>query len=190
MVTIYGLIDPRDNIVRYVGQTRIEPHKRLLQHRSAAISRPHTLVGIWMKELRAANVKAEIVVLEIVADSAADDAEIKWIRSFDRSTLTNAAVTGNLSPTDIEYRRKSAEQMAAYKEQGDRLRAERELRWAEESLHKVSSDEIRQFRTARGWSQARLARELGYHYSLVSFWESGKREIPGVVGLALERLSQ
>jgi len=49
---------------------------------------------------------------------------------------------------------------------------------------------IPQFRRARGWSQAELARRLGISSrGHVSDWETGKERIPAEQAIALDRLS-
>lgn len=46
---------------------------------------------------------------------------------------------------------------------------------------KMSADEFWAFRDSRGWSQNRLAQELGVNQSQVSRWERGLQPIPGMV---------
>ena len=59
-VYIYGLIDPRNGEIRYVGKT-YNMQRRLWQH----ISRPRNChIGSWIKNLKSCGVKPEIFCLE------------------------------------------------------------------------------------------------------------------------------
>jgi transcriptional regulator with XRE-family HTH domain len=42
----------------------------------------------------------------------------------------------------------------------------------------MKPEQLKQFRKSRGWSQKRLADELGVIQQAISKWEAGKREIP------------
>lgn len=190
MTTIYGLIDPRDQIVRYVGQTKQSPHKRLIGHLSVSKYMPQTLIGEWIRRLAVDGIKPEIIVLELVQDDQADEAEIRWIRSFDAIQLTNASITGNKSPRVLAEKREQERMLEESRAIGAIEREKRKQREENErQTDEIMRRAIIEFRTARGWSQARLAKELGYHYSNISLWESGKRSAPPVVMLALQRLS-
>jgi transcriptional regulator with XRE-family HTH domain len=48
--------------------------------------------------------------------------------------------------------------------------------------------QLKQWREANGYSQARLAKALSCHVITVSRWENGAREIPSFLKLALSYL--
>lgn len=80
MVTVYGLIDPIDQELRYVGQTNRPVAVRLTQHlRNAALGKS-AHVGCWLKGLASQALLPEVVVLEESETKAAgDEAESFWI---------------------------------------------------------------------------------------------------------------
>lgn len=54
----------------------------------------------------------------------------------------------------------------------------------------MTGADLRALRQLLGWSQTRLAEELGVSQSAVSRWENDDRTIPGPVQRLLERLEQ
>lgn len=98
-VTIYGLIDPRDNRVRYIGKTVSSTSYRLGQHIRLAKRKQQggehlTHKDNWILSVLRYGFDPEIVVLETVA--AGDDweaAEIRWIAQT--SDLTNLTAGGD-----------------------------------------------------------------------------------------------
>lgn len=54
----------------------------------------------------------------------------------------------------------------------------------------MKSEELKEFRKSRKWSQKRLAYELGVIQQAVSKWESGDREIPLYIKKLIECLSK
>ena len=52
----------------------------------------------------------------------------------------------------------------------------------------MTSDELKKWREANGYSQSRLAEALTVHVMTVSRWERGVREIPSFLHLALKSL--
>lgn len=91
--TIYALIDPRDNAVRYVGWT-FNLQKRLLDHISKAKFQT-THKANWINLLVALNLSPIIAELEIGSGDWAA-AEQKWIAHFlaNGAGLTNATMGG------------------------------------------------------------------------------------------------
>lgn len=77
MITIYGL-HTGDEVIRYVGQTRQEPHKRLQKHRSNAKYRmPYNPeFKAWLNLS-----SVEFIVLARVEENG-DAAEAEWIAKF------------------------------------------------------------------------------------------------------------
>jgi transcriptional regulator with XRE-family HTH domain len=47
---------------------------------------------------------------------------------------------------------------------------------------------LRVWRKQAGLTQKEMARLLGVHHMALSFWEQGKRRLPGLLPLALEAL--
>jgi len=101
---IYGLIDPRDYRVRYVGRTSQRMEERLAQHvNTAERSKRHSSpVYRWIRELLP--LRPRLVCLEICDGDApppsvsrrcaeyrhpAQAAEIKWIKRFRRDCLND-----------------------------------------------------------------------------------------------------
>lgn len=86
---VYGLVDPRDGIVKYVGQTTALLRDRLIGHLSGS-------TGIkkmaWIEELAAIGLKPSIEVLESVQPQDLDAAEKRWIEKLQGEglPLTNA----------------------------------------------------------------------------------------------------
>lgn len=61
---IYGLIDPRDGQLRYVGKTCSSAAKRLSEHLGHARRGRQRHVYNWLRQLLAASLKPEVEVLE------------------------------------------------------------------------------------------------------------------------------
>ncbi len=181
LVSIYGLIDPREGRVRYVGQTIQTPSFRRDQHMAAAGSNTSTRAFVWLRTLREEGVRPDVVVLEEVAPEDAKAAETKWIRALhsEQYPLVNTMHTGQVSLSNEAWRRESERRLAA-------IRAAFPV--APVAPVAISADELRSARERLGWSQADLAKATGYHYSAVSLWESGKRSVPPRLRLVLERL--
>jgi transcriptional regulator with XRE-family HTH domain len=100
-VAIYVLIDPRTDLVRYVGLTSADPRKRLNSHMAQA--NPdylHTAKSAWLLELRRDGLLPHMRVIDRVGHDAARDAERRWIGHYNDppGTLTNSAPGGTLGP--------------------------------------------------------------------------------------------
>jgi hypothetical protein len=76
---IYGLADPRDHIIRYVGKTQNELDYRLWQHE---FSPSNGSVCSWLRGLRKAGLSAEVVVLEICLKYRWKKREEHWIAAL------------------------------------------------------------------------------------------------------------
>jgi hypothetical protein len=91
---IYALVDPRDHLVRYVGQTR-NIMSRFESHCTGNAPATKT----WVRELLSVGVAHTLVVLETVEHrrirptpgkpsvNAAAYAEAKWLKRFRRTAL-------------------------------------------------------------------------------------------------------
>jgi hypothetical protein len=92
---IYGIVDPRDYKVRYVGRTTQRMDKRLSHHVSAAKRGNPKPVYEWLRSFLP--VQPSLVCLEICNGlvrgrgrawrDAAEPAEVKWIKRFRRDCL-------------------------------------------------------------------------------------------------------
>jgi transcriptional regulator with XRE-family HTH domain len=52
----------------------------------------------------------------------------------------------------------------------------------------MDREALRSWRKQAGLTQKEMARLLGVHHMALSFWELGKRRLPGLLPLALEAL--
>ena len=97
---IYGLIDPQDYKVRYVGKTSQRMNRRLAHHIGAAKRGHKAPVYEWIRSLLP--LEPWLVCLQICAGlvstsdgrrsrDASGPAEVKWIKRFRRDCLNNVA---------------------------------------------------------------------------------------------------
>lgn len=80
---IYGLIDPRTNALRYVGES-YRPKRRLGEHVALARISPNNRRRVvrWVRSLLKVQMLPLLEILEEVPDEAANDAERFWIASL------------------------------------------------------------------------------------------------------------
>lgn len=93
-VAIYVLVDPRDDTVRYVGQTR-DPHRRAEQHRKNENRKSNKELWAWKAELKAQGLAPKLEVVDWVKTLRWEEAETYWIHhvaSFGRTY--NIAIGG------------------------------------------------------------------------------------------------
>ena len=97
MTKIYVLIDPRDEEIRYVGQTNRELNDRLRGHVRCAGTNNHR--EIWIAKLRRLGFKPRIELVQEVPSLLADEAERYWIQYYRaiRCDLTNTGAGGKSS---------------------------------------------------------------------------------------------
>lgn len=94
-VCIYGLIDPRGNRIKYIGQT-IDIERRYKQHCSP---KKKTKKDEWIRELLNDGLIPALVHLETVSSIDASNRESWWIQMLEvNSDLTNMA-----KPSRVEY---------------------------------------------------------------------------------------
>lgn len=84
MKRIYGLADPLDGAVRYVGQTKLLLCQRLGQHVANARKGAggNGAVRIWIGAMLTAGRRPNIVLLDMVSDERADEAEVGTIAQY------------------------------------------------------------------------------------------------------------
>jgi hypothetical protein len=93
-VTIYGLVDPRDSRIRYVGKTSVTLNTRLRAHlNDVRRGRVYIPRHKWLSELLAAGLVPSIVELECVLDGSWQEAETRWIAAL--PDLLNATAGGD-----------------------------------------------------------------------------------------------
>lgn len=78
-ISIYGLFDPRDGELRYVGKAK-NPAKRLIEHMFDSQLKSKTHRNHWLKTLKVGGLKPMMVVLEKCESSVWQQCEIFWIR--------------------------------------------------------------------------------------------------------------
>ena len=93
-VTIYGLADPRDAHVKYVGQT-YSTWVREQQHITTALARAgrRSAKDDWIVELAKVDLKPVLLVLETCHRRKANETEAKWILEMGKKhPLLNNAI--------------------------------------------------------------------------------------------------
>ena len=104
---IYGLIDPRNRCLRYVGKTYKRRELRLQEHIDAARAGETTFVYNWIRDLLESDCFPEIFVLERIPGSDSwEDAERRLIRFWREPAeiefpYTHTAQTRKSVPTII-----------------------------------------------------------------------------------------
>ena len=147
---IYGLIDPRTLLIRYVGLSSTGM-KRPRQHAHARKKVQPTHCQQWIKALQLLGLTYDIVVLEELEDAdALDESECWWI-AFGRACgwpLTNLTEGGVPSAETIERRKRRLAERArrvesAKTEQHRKLEVQRRAKLEYET---ASIERIRRFR--------------------------------------------
>jgi predicted GIY-YIG superfamily endonuclease len=88
--TIYALVDPRNNSIRYVGITDNMKMRYMHHLREAGAC---TAKGIWLAELQQERLQPEVKILEMMKlsknqRSIAEDREIYWIKKLEASGIS------------------------------------------------------------------------------------------------------
>jgi len=94
MATIYALIHPNTNEVRYIGKTEIGVVNRMRGHMK---DRTASYRGKWIRHLKSLGLKPVCVVIEDdLSSKIVNDAEIFWIAYFKflGARLINATAGG------------------------------------------------------------------------------------------------
>jgi hypothetical protein len=81
IVSIYGLSDPRDATVRYVGQSAT-PRARYSSHLSGQGRSENAAKAAWLEELDALGLRPTLVILDNCDSAQAGAAEERWIDSL------------------------------------------------------------------------------------------------------------
>jgi hypothetical protein len=156
VVSIYGLVDPRTDLIRYVGKTVTTPTYRLRQHINCAKRNRQRGVRLnhrdnWILSLIAAGTEPTVVTLEeILPGEDWATSEIKWIASLS-DHLTNEAAGGQ-GPHGIKRSEETRSKLSAArklivgwhhseetrKKIGDAQRGKPRQAMSEESRRKIS----------------------------------------------------
>lgn len=107
-IYIYALKDPRDDAVRYIGQSR-DPQQRLSQHKADGSG--NSKKSRWIRELRARGQSPILEVIEEATESEKHQRELWWIYEYlsKDADLTNnntdilAAKLKHRPPVDWAY---------------------------------------------------------------------------------------
>jgi hypothetical protein len=91
---IYGLVDPRNNKIRYIGKT-IDPKNRLSGHitESKDISVINYRIK-WIRKLISLDIKPKIVYLKVCSILEFVKYETEYIKIYSNNRLTNSDETG------------------------------------------------------------------------------------------------
>jgi hypothetical protein len=81
-VSIYGLVDPRTQQIKYVGKTNQSLGKRLSQHVHHYGVKRRNRQSCWIANMLKNGVKPEIVEIEQTDETSWQEAEIFWIAYF------------------------------------------------------------------------------------------------------------
>lgn len=162
VVYIYGLYDPLDGVIRYVGKTG-NPNTRLESHyldarRYQAKQRKGFAVHDWITSLIEAGRMPEMVILDITDSSNSVRVEHEWIDGMHTRN-------GELANRDSKYRIKTLGIVNSGLA-SNVLESTPELR-----------RKIKEFRKRKRITQDDLAEMAGVSGSTISYWESGKRSI-------------
>lgn len=94
-VYIYGLIDPNNNRIKYIGKTIVEPINRMKQHIYEAKRNQRTGKDLWLMGLIDANLMPKVIVLEETNKVQWKDKEKYWIKFYGLDSLTNTREGGD-----------------------------------------------------------------------------------------------
>lgn len=115
VISIYGLFDPRDDQLRYIGKST-NPRKRMEAHYGQARAGSVLHSRRWLAGLLARGLRAEVVVLECATTTEeANDAERFWIAAMRLACcdLTNLTPGGDGQPKGCRRSADAVERGAA-----------------------------------------------------------------------------
>ena len=133
---IYSLIDPRDNIVKYVGKTMFTLNKRFKEHlRNSTYEKIKDIpVYVWINELKSLSLTPIIKLIEEVDCIDINIKEKYWINYYNGNELKNV-ICGGETYGFVNKREFSAEHRKAI---GDSCRGEKHYRY-NKPAHNIKS---------------------------------------------------
>ena len=140
---IYGLIDPRTQKIRYIGQTIQKPSYRFRNHLSEVKNPKYNTKKInWLKSLLNKNLEPQLIILEKTTEKLADTKEKEWISKY--NNLTNLTEGGNDVCSNIkEYQRRTIDRKVySYNEFSKKISKYSNMKDAEKSI-KCKKDMIK-----------------------------------------------
>lgn len=97
-VFIYGLVDPRTSLVRYVGKA-VNAKTRLVAHlKRCKLSRTHR--DSWLLGLKHQGLRPTLTILENTDGSQCDDRERYWIKHYGRADRGDGVLTNQTDGGD------------------------------------------------------------------------------------------
>jgi hypothetical protein len=97
IIVIYGLYDPRNGELRYIGKTAHDRMtRRLWEHRSEAALKENNPRNRWLRSLLRLGLSPEMRVIEETTEAAWQECECRWISYFRHAgaCLTNTTEGG------------------------------------------------------------------------------------------------
>lgn len=176
---IYSLTDPRDNQIRYIGQTRFSLNKRFKEHMRNCkynITKNHNVYR-WINELRDINLLPIIKIVEEIDNDLLNEREKYWV-SYYGNNLKNMTQGGDgikfitIKSFSAEHRKKI----------GDSCRGNKHYNYGK-SAHNIRP--IYQFDLINGCllkeyeSIKEAVQETGILQPSISFCLTGKRNCGG-----------
>lgn len=151
-ITVYALLDPDDESVRYVGKTSQLPRTRLRAHMNRSVGQKHIPSAAWIVGLLAAGKEPKLAILEVVPEGACwKETEKRWVAHYRSvgANLLNATCGGGgtegWSPP-LEVREKlSAAAKAQFSDPARRAAASgyAKAQWQDEAFRKAKSAHAR-----------------------------------------------
>jgi len=94
-VYIYGLVDPVNGVIKYIGKTN-NPKRRVKEHNRLCNLKPNTKKNIWIKNILDKGLKTSIVIVEVTDELKWKERERYWIKYYREITkdLTNTSDGG------------------------------------------------------------------------------------------------
>lgn len=94
LITIYKLIDPQNDSVKYIGQTHNSLKRRLSDHLSDARRGMKNHRCNWIRKLLSEGIFPSVEVIEIVNWDSGNERERHWIAQYGRKNLVNGTDGG------------------------------------------------------------------------------------------------
>ena len=140
-IFIYGLVDPRNNKVKYIGWT-INTKNRYKKHLSPYRLKKNSHKNNWIKQLLSLGLSPVMKIIEMVSDDEKFDREKYWISFYGRENLTNSTDGGD-GALGHRHSKKSKEKMSIV-HTGHRHSQETKNKIAKANKGKIVSDSTRE----------------------------------------------